>query len=108
MPAPLLLIHGFTDTARTWDPLRPHLEPHHELITPTLLGHHGGPALRPGMGDPLAAMADELERELDRAGHERLAIVGNSLGGWLAFMLAARGRASGERRFPSPGGATEA
>jgi pimeloyl-ACP methyl ester carboxylesterase len=90
---PLLLIHGFTDTRRTWDPLVPHLAPHHELIVPTLLGHHGGPQIQPGMTDPLAAMADDLERRLDEAGHERVAIVGNSLGGWLAFALAGRGRA---------------
>jgi pimeloyl-ACP methyl ester carboxylesterase len=90
---PLLLIHGFTDTRRTWDPLVPHLAGHHELLVPTLLGHHGGPPIPAGMTDPLAAMADELERELDRAGHDQVHIVGNSLGGWLAFLLAGRGRA---------------
>src|SRR5579871_2982899 len=90
---PLLLIHGFTDTRRTWDPLIPHLARRHTLLVPTLLGHHGGPAIPAGMTDPLAAMADELERELDRAGHDQVHIVGNSLGGWLAFLLAGRGRA---------------
>lgn len=95
MRPPLLLIHGFTDTARTWDLLAPHLDDRYELLMPTLLGHHGGPPIEPSMGRPLDAMADELERYLDRAGHERVPIVGNSLGGWLAFMLAARGRASG-------------
>lgn len=90
---PLLLIHGFTDTARTWDALRPHLSGY-RLIAPTLLGHHGGPPVGGDLTDPLAAMADELERTLDAAGVQRLPIVGNSLGGWLAFVLAARGRAS--------------
>src|SRR5579862_3965804 len=92
--SPLLLIHGFTDTARTWDPLIPHLTRDHEVIAPTLLGHHGGPPIPFGMTDPHVAMADALERELDEAGIARLAIVGNSLGGWLAFELAARGRAT--------------
>jgi pimeloyl-ACP methyl ester carboxylesterase len=92
---PLLLIHGFTDTPRTWDLLVPHLERGYDLIKPTLLGHHGGPPIPPDMQRPLEAMADELERELDRLGLERVPIVGNSLGGWLAFMLAARRRASG-------------
>ncbi|HZU39927.1 MAG TPA: alpha/beta hydrolase [Solirubrobacteraceae bacterium] len=91
---PLLLIHGFTDTARTWDPLIPHLGRHHRVLAPTLLGHHGGPPIPPGMRDPHAAMADELERELDAAGIAALPVVGNSLGGWLAFELAARGRAT--------------
>lgn len=94
MSSPLLLIHGFTDTARTWDPLRAHLEDSYALITPTLLGHHDGPPLPDDVSDPLAAMADELERTLDEAGVSRVPIVGNSLGGWLAFALAARGRAS--------------
>jgi pimeloyl-ACP methyl ester carboxylesterase len=90
---PLLLIHGFTDTARTWANVIPLLEPHHELLAPTLSGHHGGPQIPDDAGDPLTAMADELERLLDANGHEKAHIAGNSLGGWLAFELAARGRA---------------
>jgi len=91
---PLLLIHGFTDTGSTWTTVRPYLEPHHELIVPTLAGHCGGPETPAGMTDPLAAMADDLERVLDEAGHDRVHVVGNSLGGFLAFELGARGRAS--------------
>jgi pimeloyl-ACP methyl ester carboxylesterase len=91
---PLLLVHGFTDTARTWDSLVPHLAGDFDLILPTLLGHHGGPPLPSAMPDPLAAMADDLEARLDAAGLAQVPVVGNSLGGWLAFMLAARGRAS--------------
>jgi pimeloyl-ACP methyl ester carboxylesterase len=93
MPEPLLLIHGFTDTARTWDPVVPLLEPQHELIVPTVLGHHGGTPLSDEPSDPLGAMADDLERILDDAGHEKAHIAGNSMGGWLAFELAHRGRA---------------
>ena len=93
MNEPLLLIHGFTDTAATWVSVKPLLEPHHQVLAPTLTGHHGGPAIPPGMSDPLATMADGLERVLDDAGHDRAHLVGNSLGGWLAFELAHRGRA---------------
>lgn len=94
MSSPLLLIHGFTDTRRTWDPLIPLLEPHHELIVPTLVGHRGGPVLSDeDRARPREALIEGLERELDSRGHERVHIVGNSLGGWLAFELAARGRA---------------
>jgi pimeloyl-ACP methyl ester carboxylesterase len=39
------------------------------------------------------ALADQLERDLDRAGIGRAHLVGNSLGGWLALELAARDRA---------------
>jgi pimeloyl-ACP methyl ester carboxylesterase len=90
---PLLLIHGFTDTARTWDPLVPLLAGEYDLIVPTLLGHRGGNPLPTPLGRPLDALVTDLERTLDGAGHHTAHIVGNSLGGWLAFELAARGRA---------------
>src|SRR5215212_11034830 len=93
MKEPLLLIHGFTDTAGTWRDLIPRLEPHHTVLAPTVTGHHGGPPLPEDMGDPTAAMADGLERVLDDAGHAKAHIVGNSLGGFLAFEMACRGRA---------------
>jgi pimeloyl-ACP methyl ester carboxylesterase len=90
---PLLLIHGFTDTGSTWRPLLPLLEPHHEVIAPTVLGHCGGSPLPQEMANPRMAMADDLERILDDAGHAKAHLVGNSMGGWLAFELAHRGRA---------------
>lgn len=92
MKEPLLLIHGFTDTAATWRPVVPLLEPHHEVLAPTLTGHRGGPPIPAGMTNPMVAMADGLERALDEAGHEKAHLVGNSLGGWLAFEMADRGR----------------
>lgn len=88
---PLVLLHGFTDTWRTWTPILPALEARHEVFAPTLPGHHGG--------DPLSSefswetMLPQVERILDAAGIERAHLVGNSLGGWLALALAARGRA---------------
>ena len=93
MKEPLLLIHGFTDTARTWRNLIPLLEPHHEVLAPTSTGHAGGPSVPAEMKDPMVAIADGLETVLDDAGHEKAHLVGNSLGGWLAFELASRGRA---------------
>ncbi len=45
------------------------------------------------MAPTAAALADQLERDLDAAGVDRAHVVGNSLGGWLALELAARGRA---------------
>ena len=38
-------------------------------------------------------LADYLEMLLDEEGHDRVHVVGNSLGGWLALELARRGRA---------------
>jgi pimeloyl-ACP methyl ester carboxylesterase len=75
---PLLMIHGFTDTGRTWTPVIPFLEPHHELLMPTLTGHCGGPPVAQDMKDPMAAMADALETVLYDAGHEKAHVAGNS------------------------------
>jgi pimeloyl-ACP methyl ester carboxylesterase len=88
---PLLLVHGFTDTWRTWELVLPALERRYEVLAPTLPGHAGGPPAGAGSG-PTAAV-DALERMLDAAGIETAHLAGNSLGGYLSLRLAARGRA---------------
>ena len=89
--SPLVLLHGFTDTWRTWELVLPALERRHHVLAPTLAGHAGGPPLPP---DPTAgAFADAVERHMDEAGFETAHIAGNSLGGHVALQLAARGRA---------------
>jgi pimeloyl-ACP methyl ester carboxylesterase len=69
----------------------PALERHHDVLAPTLAGHAGGPPLEGGAGG--AALADAVERAMDAAGFETAHLVGNSLGGYVALQLAARGRA---------------
>ncbi|HEY1974077.1 MAG TPA: alpha/beta fold hydrolase [Pseudonocardia sp.] len=101
---PLLLIHGASVTWRTWKPVLPLLEPHHEVIAPTLIGHSGGPALAEGVPPSVAALVDGVAAELDALGLDRVHIAGNSLGGWIALELARRGRARSVVVF-SPGGA---
>jgi pimeloyl-ACP methyl ester carboxylesterase len=88
---PLLCIHGFLDTWRTWELVLPSLERRHDVLAPTLVGHAGGPTLA-DFGGP-AGIVDALERAMDDAGFETAHVVGNSLGGFLALHLAARGRA---------------
>jgi len=88
---PLLLLHGFTDTWRTWELVLPALEREHDVLAPTLAGHAGGPALPPGADE--AALADAVEQAMDAAGFSAAHVVGNSLGGYVALHLAARGRA---------------
>jgi pimeloyl-ACP methyl ester carboxylesterase len=89
---PLLLLHGFTDTWRTWEPVLPKLERRFEVFAPTLAGHAGGPPFGHG-GATDEAIADAVEAALDGAGWEAAAVAGNSLGGYLALRLAERGRA---------------
>lgn len=88
---PLLLLHGFTDTWRTWELVLPALERERDVLAPTLPGHAGGAPLGPNAD--AASVLDALEATIDDAGWETVDIAGNSLGGYLALALAARGRA---------------
>ena len=89
--SPLVLLHGFTGTWRTWELVLPALERHHEVFAPTLPGHAGGPPFDASGG--MAGALDAVERLLDEAGIDTAHIAGNSLGGFVALHLAARGRA---------------
>jgi pimeloyl-ACP methyl ester carboxylesterase len=99
---PLVCLHGFTDTWRTWELVLPALERRHEVLAPTLPGHAGGPPLADER--TTAALVDTLERMFDAAGFATAHIVGNSLGGYLALRLAARGRADSVVALAPAGG----
>lgn len=90
---PLLLLHGIGAIWRAWSPVLPYLEPHHDLIVPTLHGHAGGPPLDPEVEPSVQALADGIEEQLDHLGLQKVHIAGNSLGGWIGIELARRGRA---------------
>ncbi|XAY04340.1 Putative aminoacrylate hydrolase RutD [Paraconexibacter sp. AEG42_29] len=90
------------DTWRTWELVLPRLERRHDVLAPTLPGHAGGSPLPPDVDDD--AIVDMLERTLDEAGWATAHIAGNSLGGYLALRLAARGRARSVVAFAPAGG----
>ena len=48
---PLVLLHGFIDTWRTWDLVLPELERHHDVLAPALVGPRGR-AAADGGGHP--------------------------------------------------------
>jgi pimeloyl-ACP methyl ester carboxylesterase len=102
--SPMVLIHGFSASWGIWRPLLGALERHHDVLVPTLLGHSGDPEYLAGSPATPDAMADALERDMDSAGFERAHLVGNSLGGWLALELAARGRALSTTALSPAGG----
>ena len=99
---PLVLLHGFMDTWRIWELVLPALERRHDVLALTLAGHAGGPALD-GMVDG-DTVPDAVERAMDEAGFESAHIAGNSLGGFVALELAARGRARSVVAFAPAGG----
>ncbi|MGV9412168.1 alpha/beta fold hydrolase [Nocardia sp. NPDC003693] len=88
---PLLLLHGVLLTWQSWIPVIDDLAADHDVLAPTLPGHFGGP--EPERPATVGALADFAEALLDEVGWPTAHIVGNSLGGWLALELAARGRA---------------
>jgi pimeloyl-ACP methyl ester carboxylesterase len=96
---PLICLHGFTDTWRTWELVLPALERRHEVLAPTLPGHAGGPPL---VGE--VTLVDAIEGALDAAAFDTAHVVGNSLGGYLALALAARGRADSVVALAPAGG----
>ncbi len=89
--SPLVCLHGFTDTWRSWELILPALEAEHDVLALTLPGHAGGPRLNGRLDED--AIAELLEAAMDEAGFHTAHLVGNSLGGYLALRLAARGRA---------------
>lgn len=101
---PLLLLHGVGAIWRAWSPVLPYLEPHHDVIVPTLRGHGGAAPLGADVTPSVDALADSIEDELDALGLSTVHIAGNSLGGWLGIELARRGRARSLVLF-SPAGA---
>jgi pimeloyl-ACP methyl ester carboxylesterase len=90
---PLVLIHGGGGTRRLWRTAIPLLEPHHEVMAVTLVGHFGGRPLPPGATPSVDTLADGVERDMDAAGWATAHVAGGSLGGWVALELGRRGRA---------------
>jgi pimeloyl-ACP methyl ester carboxylesterase len=101
--SPMVLLHGFTDTWRCWEPMLGRLEAEHDVLAPTLAGHAGGPPLPDGV-DPDVAIVDALEAAMDAAGFETAHLVGNSLGGYAALQLAGRRRARSVTALAPAGG----
>jgi pimeloyl-ACP methyl ester carboxylesterase len=103
---PLVLLHGILCSERAWGRTIPELAGEFDVIAPTMLGHRGGraPASRPAANGDLV---DDVERDLDELGLDRVHLAGNSLGGWVALELARRGRARSVCAL-SPAGAWDA
>jgi pimeloyl-ACP methyl ester carboxylesterase len=100
--SPMLCLHGFLETWRSWELVLPTLERHHDLYALTLPGHAGGPPIEGTVST--RTFVDAVERVMDAAGLELAHLVGNSLGGYVALQLAARGRATSVVAFAPAGG----
>jgi pimeloyl-ACP methyl ester carboxylesterase len=82
----VLLIHGITSSADTWRPAMEALAGEHTVIAPDLLGH--GASAKPRGDYSLGAYASGVRDLLAALGHDRVTVVGHSLGGGVAMQFA--------------------
>ncbi|MGI8631941.1 MAG: alpha/beta hydrolase, partial [Solirubrobacterales bacterium] len=87
---PMVCLHGFTDTWRTWELVLPQLEGRHEVVAPTVPGHAGGPAIEGEVSDE--ALVEQVETILKPRGH-RARPPGGQLAGRLRCPAPRRARA---------------
>jgi len=104
---PVLLLHPFLLSQAVWHSVVRRLADtgRYEVFAPTMAGHNGGPSAGTWFLSS-AVLADHVERQMDELGWETAHIVGNSLGGWVAFELERRGRARSVTGIAPAGGWT--
>jgi len=83
---PLLLLHGYTDSSRSWSLIAPYLAKH-RLLIPDQRGH--GATDAPECCYSLSQFAFDAKLFLDALGVQRAAVIGHSLGSMVAITMAA-------------------
>ncbi|MFD9129507.1 alpha/beta fold hydrolase [Kitasatospora sp. NPDC059571] len=84
---PLVLLHALGETAADWDAIAPALARHRRVYALDLRGH--GRSAWPGAYS-LEAMSDDVAAFLDTVGSAAVDLVGHSMGGVVAYLLAQR------------------
>ena len=82
----LLLLHGITNSSQTWEPAAGALADRFTIVAPDLLGH--GNSATPRGDYSLGAHASGVRDLLSALGHDRVTVVGHSLGGGVAMQFA--------------------
>lgn len=104
--APMLLLHGFTGTARTWSAQLETWSADHRVIAPDLLGHGGSDAPADAAAYALERQAAALAELLGLLEAVPATVVGYSMGARLALVLALEQPKAVDRlvlESPSPG-----
>src|SRR5687768_13548011 len=83
---PLLLLHGVTDSHRSYEPVMAALPDSIHAYALTARGH--GDAGKPGVGYSAAGMAADVIAFMDLAGIDRAIVCGHSMGSWTAQHVA--------------------
>jgi pimeloyl-ACP methyl ester carboxylesterase len=82
---PMVLLHGLGDDERDWGAVLPALAAHHRVYALDLRGH--GRSSHPGRYS-FEAMRDDVRGFLETVVVERCVVVGHSMGGTVAILLA--------------------
>ena len=82
----LLLLHGIANSSETWERVAPLLSERFTLIAPDLMGH--GESATPRGDYSLGAHASGARDIATALGHERMTVLGHSLGGGIAMQFA--------------------
>jgi pimeloyl-ACP methyl ester carboxylesterase len=92
---PVLLLHGITDSWRSFEPLLPHLPDWMHAFAVTQRGH--GDSSRPASGYRMGDFADDVGSFMDAMGIESAVLVGHSMGTAVAqrFAIDRPGRVRG-------------
>jgi pimeloyl-ACP methyl ester carboxylesterase len=83
---PLILLHGVTDSWRSFEPLLPHLPPSFRVFAITQRGH--GDSSRPSDGYRYVDFAEDLRAFMDVLHIPAAVVVGHSMGGLIAERFA--------------------
>lgn len=91
---PIVMLHPFLCSQNVWSTVADQLADtgRFECFAPTMVGHNGGLPASSWLMDT-SHLVDDVQRRMDELGWQTAHIVGNSLGGWVAFELERRGRA---------------
>jgi pimeloyl-ACP methyl ester carboxylesterase len=85
---PVLLVHGITANHLMWTPVVARLSDDHQLIVPDLRGRGDSAALPGPFG--MAAHVRDAIATFDHLGIDTATVVGGSMGGYVAVLLAAQ------------------
>lgn len=85
---PVVLLHGYAETSRMWQPLMRELASRHIVIAPDLRG--AGGSSKPAGGYDKKTMAQDIHALVQSLGYPKVKIVGHDIGLMVAYAYAAQ------------------